>query len=414
MSKSNFSFGKIFVLGLGFGVISLTWAIYNAYVPLILESLMEGVAYINTKVGIIMTLDNIAAITLIPLIGALSDRTWTRIGRRMPFLLFGMPIAAIFFAAIPYINFSLWALIPVIVVMNIAMAAFRAPTIALMPDLTPSHLRSKANGIVNFMGGLGSIIFYGVFTTLFTQEKGNIYTDFPVAGAIMIVVLLVLLKTIREPRDEFVQSDKKQDGVFTSLLTVLKEKEASTKLLLGAIFFWFIGWNGVETYFTLYGTEVWGLEENVAAQYLTYFSLAFLLMAIPSGFIASRFGRKKTILTGLTGMFIMLAVATAVGVPWPMAAILLGCGGIFWALVNINSFPMVADMAPAARLGLYTGLYYFSSQLAAILAPPFFGFAMDITSRKAMFPMAAVSFALAFLMLLGVRRGEAAKQETAA
>ena len=414
MNRSNFSYGKIFVLGLGFGVISLTWAIYNAYVPLILESLMEGVSYLNTKVGIIMTLDNIAAISLIPLIGALSDRTWTRIGRRMPFLLFGMPIAAIFFAAIPYIDFSIWVLTPVIVIMNIAMATFRAPTIALMPDLTPSPLRSKANGIVNFMGGLGSIAFYGVFTTLFTEEKGNIYTDFPVASIIMIIVLLVLLITIREPRKEFVQSDKRQDGIFKALLTVLREKEASTKLLLGAIFLWFIGWNGVETYFTLYGTEVWGLEKDAAAQYLTFFSLTFLLMAIPSGFIASRFGRKKIILLGLVGMFLMLSSATLVGVPWPTVAILLAIGGLFWALININSFPMVADMAPASRLGLYTGLYYFSSQLAAILAPPVFGFAMDITSRKAMFPMAAVAFVLAFLMLMGVRRGEAAGQNTAA
>ncbi|MDD4658537.1 MAG: MFS transporter, partial [Eubacteriales bacterium] len=98
----KFSYGKIFVLGLGFGVISLTWAIYNAYVPLILESLLTGTTYLNTTVGIIMTMDNIAAITLIPFIGALSDKTWTRFGRRMPFLMVGMPIAAIFFAAIPY------------------------------------------------------------------------------------------------------------------------------------------------------------------------------------------------------------------------------------------------------------------------------------------------------------------------
>lgn len=414
MSRNGFSYGRIFVLGLGFGVISLTWAIYNAYVPPILETLMAGTAYLNTKVGLIMTIDNIAAITLIPLVGALSDRTWTRFGRRMPFLLFGMPIAAITFAIIPYVNSSMWTLLPVIFVMNIAMACFRAPTIALMPDLTPSPLRSKANGIVNFMGGLGSIIFYGVFTSLFTEKKGNLYTDFIVAGGIMVVILLVLLKFIREPRDEFVHSEEQERGVFKALLTVFGEKEASTKLLLGAIFCWFIGWNGVETYFTLYGKEVWGLAENVSAQYLTYFSLAFLLMAIPSGFIASRLGRKKTIIIGVVGMFLMLATATLVGIPWPLAAVLLAVGGLFWALVNINSFPMVADMAPAAKLGLYTGLYYFASQLAAILAPPFFGLAMDITSRKAMFPLAAAAFVLAFLMLLGVRRGEVTSQKSAA
>mgnify|MGYP000946982207 FL=1 len=405
----KFSYGKIFVLGLGFGVISLTWAIYNAYVPLILESLLVGTTYLNTTVGIIMTMDNIAAITLIPFIGALSDKTWTRFGRRMPFLMFGIPIAAVFFAAIPYMATSLWVLIPIIVIMNIAMAAFRAPTIALMPDLTPSPLRSKANGIVNFMGGLGSIVFYGVFTMLFTEAKGNIYTDFPVASIVMIVVLIILMIFIREPRDQFEQSDKKSEGIFSSLMNVFKEKEASTRLLLAAIFCWFIGWNGVETYFTLYGTEIWGLTKEAAAQYLTYFSLAFLLMAIPSGFIASAIGRKKTIIVGVVGMGIMLAVAYTIGVPWPMAAILLGCGGIFWALVNINSFPMVADMAPAAKLGLYTGLYYFSSQLAAILAPPVFGFVMDYTSRKAMFPMASLAFVLALICISGVRRGEAKK-----
>jgi MFS family permease len=405
----KFSYGKIFVLGLGFGVISLTWAIYNAYVPLILESLLVGTTYLNTTVGIIMTLDNIAAITLIPFIGALSDKTWTRFGRRMPFLIVGMPIAAIFFAAIPYMATSLWVLIPIIVIMNIAMAAFRAPTIALMPDLTPSPLRSKANGIVNFMGGLGSIIFYGVFTMLFTEAKGNIYTDFPVASIIMIAVLIVLMIFIREPRDQHEQSEKKSEGIFNSLVAVFKEKEASTRLLLAAIFCWFIGWNGVETYFTLYGTEIWGLAKEAAAQYLTYFSLAFLVMAIPSGFIASAIGRKKTIIVGVVGMIIMLGVAYTIGVPWPMAAILLGCGGIFWALVNINSFPMVADMAPAAKLGLYTGLYYFSSQLAAILAPPVFGFVMDHTSRKAMFPMASLAFVLALICISGVRRGEAQK-----
>lgn len=405
----KFSYGKIFVLGLGFGVISLTWAIYNAYVPLILESLLAGTTYLNTTVGIIMTMDNIAAITLIPFIGALSDKTWTRFGRRMPFLMVGMPIAAIFFAAIPYMATSLWVLIPIIVIMNIAMAAFRAPTIALMPDLTPSPLRSKANGIVNFMGGLGSVIFYGVFTMLFTEAKGNIYTDFPVASIVMIAVLITLVIFIREPRDQFEQSDKKSEGIFNSLAAVFKEKEASTRLLLAAIFCWFIGWNGVETYFTLYGTEIWGLTKEAAAQYLTYFSLAFLVMAIPSGFIASAIGRKKTIIIGVIGMAIMLATAYTIGVPWPLAAILLGCGGIFWALVNINSFPMVADMAPAAKLGLYTGLYYFSSQLAAILAPPVFGFVIDHTSRKAMFPMAALAFVLALICISGVRRGEAKK-----
>jgi MFS family permease len=404
----KFSYRSIFVLGLGFGIISMTWAIYNAYVPLILESLLEGAAFMNTKIGSIMTFDNIAAILLIPFFGALSDRTWTRFGRRMPFLLISIPLAALFFAVIPYVDFSLMALIPVILIMNLAMAAFRAPTIALMPDLTPSHLRSKANGIVNLMGGIGAILFYAGFTQMFKGD--STYNVFPVAAVIMIAVLVLLWIFVKEPREEFEETERRPEGIIRSLINIMSEKEGSTRYLLFAIFMWFIGWNGVETYFTLYGTEIWGLEQAQAASYLQFFSLAFLLMAIPSGIIATSIGRKKTILGGLFGMFIMLSISWFIKVPWPMAAILLGSGGLFWALVNINSFPMVADMAPAAKLGTYTGLYYFFSQLAAISSPPIFGFVMDHTSRMALFPMAAGAYIIALLLMMGVHRGEAAQK----
>ena|SRR5690554_1163622 len=415
--ETKFSYKKIFVLGLGFGVISLTWAIYDAYVPMILQSYlvdMPNVKYIDTTINAIMTFDNIFAISLIPFIGALSDKTWTRFGRRMPYLLVGIPIGALFFAAIPYIDFSFWALIVVILIMNFAMALFRGPTIALMPDLTPSHLRSKANGIVNFMGGVGAITFYGLFTKLFTENQGNIYAAFPVTGVIMIIVLLILLVSIRETKDQFIQSDKKSDGIFKTLISLFKEKKTSTYFLLGAIFLWFFGWHGITANFSRYGETIWNVSEDISSGYLMFFSATLIIMSIPSGIIASKFGRKKTILTGLIGMFLMLSVAQFIGAdPMPMIVILLAIGGAFWALININSFPMVADMAPAAKLGLYTGLYYFSSQLAAIISPPIFGIVMDLTSRRAMFPMAALAFACALVMMIFVRRGEAQPQTKA-
>jgi len=398
----SFSYSKIFLLGLGFLIITLTWSIYNAYVPPILERLLAHLPYTDTAVGFIMTFYNIAAILLIPWFGAMGDRTWTRFGRRMPYLLVSIPIAAIFFAVIPFTGLSLATLIPVIIIMNIAMAAFRAPTIALMPDLTPSEKRSKANGIVNLMGGLGALVFYFGFTKLMGVEMA-----FVVAGGIMIVILLILLAAIREPKEQFEESEKRPAGIIRSLFEVMGEKEGSTRYLLFAIFMWFIGWNGVETFFTLYGMNKWGIDESQAAFYLGFFSLSFLLMAIPSGFIATALGRKKTILAGLVGMCLMLG-SFYFATPIVLAIGLLISGGVFWALININSYPMVTDMSPVNKLGTYTGLYYFFSMLAAIIAPPVFGVVMDLLgTRMALFPMAAVAFLGALLLMSLVHRGEA-------
>jgi maltose/moltooligosaccharide transporter len=405
----SFSYSKIFVLGLGFLIISLTWSIYNAYVPPILERLLAHLPYTDTAVGFIMTFDNIAAILLIPWFGAMSDRTWTRFGRRMPFLLVSIPIAALFFALIPYVSFSLATVIPVIIIMNIAMAAFRAPTIALMPDLTPSEQRSKANGVVNLMGGLGALIFFFGFTTIMGVEAA-----FVVAGAVMIFVLAILLAVIREPRDHYEEAEKRPGGIVRSLFAVLREKEGSTRFIFFAIFMWFIGWNGVETFFTLYGMDKWGIEESQAAFYLGFFSLSFLLMAIPSGFIATAVGRKKTILAGLVGMCLMLG-SFYFATPIVLAIGLLISGGVFWALININSYPMVSDMSPAGKLGTYTGLYYFFSMLAAIIAPPIFGMVMDLLgTRMVLFPMASAAYLVALYLMTRVEGGEAIADDTLA
>lgn len=405
----SFNYFKIIILGLGFLIISLTWAIYNAYVPWILEQLLRHLPYTDTAVGFIMTFDNIAAIMLIPFFGALSDRTWTRFGRRMPFLLISVPVAAFFFALIPYVGFSLAILIPVIIIMNIAMAAFRAPAIALMPDLTPSVYRSKANGIVNLMGGLGALLFFFVFTSMVSVEGA-----FVVAAVIMISVLAILLAAIREPRDQFEVTEKRPGGIVSSLLEILKDKKSTTRYLFYAIFFWFIGWNGVETFFTLYGIDKWGIDVTVASRYLGFFSLSFLVMAIPSGFIATALGRKKTILAGLVGMCLMLG-SFYFATPIPLAIGLLVLGGVFWALININSYPMVSDMSPVQKLGTYTGLYYFFSMLAAIIAPPIFGWVMDIFgTRLVLFPLAAVAYLVALFMMARVQGGEAKTEEDAA
>ncbi|MGE5583934.1 MAG: MFS transporter [Bacillota bacterium] len=401
------NYGKTFVLGLGFFGISLSWSIYNSYVPIFLSDLLKDVAYRTTLVGIIMTFDNIAAITLQPYFGALSDRTWTRVGRRMPFLLAGVPVAAVFFALIPLTRFALAAMIPVIIVMNVAMTAFRAPTVALMPDITPSPLRSKANGIINFMGGLGALLAFFVFSQLFKVDPG---LPFVVTSALMVVVLLVLLRTIREPRDADGSANagggkEESVGIVQAMGEVLADQDKSALCLLLAIFFWFVGWSGVEALFTLYGVEVWGMTPAAASFALGFFSLSFLVFAIPSGFIATAIGRRRTILAGIVGLSLML-LAMRFAHPGTTLTALLLVGGVAWALININSYPMVVDMTTTAKIGAYTGLYYFFSALAAIVAPPVFGWFMDVMGKQVLFICAFVSFAAAFALMLGVRRGE--------
>jgi len=148
--KINYS--RLFVLGLGFMSISLTWALYNSYVPVFLDAALPAMAFKGLAIGFIMTLDNIASITLQPFFSAMSDSTWGRYGRRMPYLMAGIPVAAVAVTLIPLLRDNMTLMIASIVIMNVSMAVFRAPTVALMPDITPREQRSKANGVINLMG----------------------------------------------------------------------------------------------------------------------------------------------------------------------------------------------------------------------------------------------------------------------
>ena len=425
-SPVAFSYGRLFVLGLGFLVITLSWSVYNAYVPLFLGEALADRPYRTALVGAIMTFDNVAAVTLQPWVGALSDRTWTRIGRRMPYLAAGIPVAALSFTLIPLVRAHLAWMLAGLVVMNVAMATFRAPAVALMPDITPSPLRSKANGIINFMGGLGALVALFGFSSLYRVDPA---LPFAATSVLMLAVLAILLRAIREPRPAegpaaattddgeaggaLQASGRAGVGIWRALVEVWRDPDRSTRYLLLAIFCWFIGWSGVEALFTLYGVEVWGMQPADASFVLGFFPLAFLVFSIPAGIIATAAGRRRTILAGLAGLVAMLLVMAGVGPGMGLRVALLGAG-LFWALVNINSYPMVVDATTASRTGAYTGLYYLFSTLAAIVAPPVFGWLMDVLGRGVMFPAAAVAMAVASGLMLRVRRGEAPRTAAAA
>ena len=396
MNNGKLNYSNTFLLGLGFFCISITWSLYNSFVPIFLNKYISS-AFI---IGIIMTFDNIAAITLQPFFGALSDRTNTRYGRRMPYLLIGIPVSAAFFLLIPY-EFSLISLIAIVMCFNITMSIYRAPTVALMPDLTPSPLRSKANGIINFMGGFGALLAYFVGSKIYDYDK---HVPFMGTSLLMILAIIILYKAIKEPPAPALE-DKESSGIISAFMEIISDKDKSALFILFAIFFWFIGYQGVEALFTLYGVKHLGIKESAAALTLGFFSFSFLIFAIPSGFIATRIGRKKTIKIGLIGLMIVFA-AILFSKDITVIRGLMLIGGIFWAFVNINSYPMVVEMTTDNKIGAYTGLYYFFSSMSAILGPPLFGKLIDLVGYGVLFIMALCFFLLAFICITYVKKGE--------
>ncbi|MEA4882569.1 MAG: MFS transporter [Clostridia bacterium] len=401
-------YGRTFILGLGFFAISLSWALYNAFVPVFLDGLLADVAYKSTLIGIILTFDNIAAITLQPYFGAKSDRTWNAHGRRMPYILVGMPLGALFLALIPVFRSSFLAMITTLVLMNISMAVFRAPTVALMPDITPSPLRSKANGVINLMGGLGALLAFFIGSLLYRANKGF---PFYFAAVLMILSTVALRLWIKEtPAVEGTEKGDEAVGILGALREVFSDEDRSARAMLLAIFFWFVAWAGIEAFFTLYGKSVWGISEASAAFYLGFFSLALVLSSIPAGILATSIGRGRTIKIGIVGLAASLAALGFIGsgvkgVSIIVPAILV-VAGIFWACININSYPMVVDMASRSKTGAYTGLYYLFSSMAAITGPPLFGLLKDILGAGSLFPFAVLCTLAALFSIGMVRKGD--------
>lgn len=396
------NYGRTFTLGLGFFVISIFWSLYNSYMPVFYDKFVGS----TFLVGLAMTFDNIAALTIQPYFGGLSDRTSTRFGRRMPFLLIGMPAAAVFFVFIPQVAVSastIWPLLALTLLMNLFMSLYRTPTIALMPDITPSPLRSKANGIINFMGGLGALLVFFIGSMLYDID---VRMPFIVAAVIAFLVIIILYWRIKEPA-EAAGSARETSGIIPSLFEVLVSKDKSALFMLMAVFCWFLGYAGIDALFTLYGKYALGIKESAASFSLGFLSLAFLIFAIPSGFLATRIGRKTTIMTGIVGLLAVFMGLIFIKELTLVRALLL-LAGIFWSLININSYPMIAEMAPEGKVGAYTGLYYVFQNAAAIASPPTFGKIIDLAGNwSLLFVLSFIAFVGALIFMTLVKRGEA-------
>ncbi|KXK12515.1 MAG: major facilitator superfamily transporter [Chloroflexi bacterium OLB14] len=373
-----------------------------------------------------MTLDNIAALFIQPPVGAWSDRLRTPLGRRIPFILVGAPITAVAFGLIPVA-----AILPLFIACTstllLSAALWRTPLVALMPDITPSEFRSQANGVINFMGGIGAIVALQAGGALYKMSP-----NFPfwLGSALVVVSALIVYLFIEEPK-EYGETEQ-QPSMLESLKELFNDTDKSGLRILFAIFFWFIGYSAVETFFTLYAKNHLGLEVGDGATLLSVLPLFFVLAAMPAGFLGGKIGRRLTISIGLIILSIMLvmlfitpAKALLTGIaPLPLVGIPLVAGGtrmltlagvmlilcgIGWAFININSLPMVVDLTNAARLGTYTGLYYLFSTLSAIAGPNINGWAVQLTgdNYNIIMLIAPVFMLIAFGLMMGVKKGEA-------
>lgn len=411
----KFNYGKTFLLGFGFFGVSVIWGLYNAFVPLFLANKFH---LAPAFIGFFMTLDNIAALLIQPPVGAWSDRLRTPIGRRIPFILIGAPIGALAFGLIP-----LASVLPLFVACTstllLSMAFWRTPIIALMPDITPSSYRSQANGIINFMGGLGAIIAFLGGSALY---KINPAFPFWLGSILVILAAILVFIFIKEPK-VYEEQTKEEISLISSLRDVLRDPDRSALRILLAIFSWFVAYSAIEAFFTLYANKHLGLEEADGARLLGQLSLIFVLFAIPSGYIGSKIGRRITIMSGISLMTLamwmmyflpapvlitVLGKAPVLGTI-PVLGLLLMLAGFAWSLININSLPMVVDMTDAVHLGTYTGLYYLFSTLAAIAGPNINGWLVQLTGNNYnnVMLLAPLFMVIAFILMIGVKRGEA-------
>ncbi|MDQ0089361.1 MFS family permease [Paenibacillus anaericanus] len=386
---------KTWLLGLGFFSISITWALYNAFVPLFLDNYLKSTAMI----GFMMTIDNYFAMFLQPWIGHRSDKTNSKYGRRMPYLLIGMPLGAVFATLIP-LHTGFITLVIFMVLMNLSMSLFRSPTVALMPDITPDHLRTKANGVINFMGGLGSVLAFGIGSKLYGMGS---YLPFLCAGLVMLFSMFVLKAVIKEPIT--LAAINPSEVKPKNPVRIREQLDKKTVFILAAIFFWFVAYQGVEALFTLYGKNQLGMSDSAASFSLTFFSLAFLVFALPSGWLGAKFGKKKIILIGVVGLMVIFGSLIFIqSVLW--LRVFLIVGGLFWACININSYPWIVSAGREESIGTRTGIYYFVSSLAAITSPPLLGLLIDTFGYSALFISATGGMLLALLCMLKIAPDE--------
>ena len=408
-------------IGMAFFTIMMLWQVYNTYCPLFLSdffvntlNLYDGNAErCSYLVGIIMAMDNVFALFMIPLFGMWSDKTNTKLGKRMPFIIVGIIASVILFPLIPvmFITGNVGWMIALMGLILLFMNVYRNPAVSLMPDITPKPLRSKANAIINVIGCVGAI-FAGILAMIFTakQESGvlvynehTIWVPFALTAVLMIVALVVLLLKIKENKLAVEMKDQMELGEKLAETSeqiaedkpLNKQDKRNLVVLLIAIFLWFFAFNAIETFGSTYGVKVLGQSSSWWGTAVIVMTICSLIGFFPGAFLADKIGRRNTVLTGLIIMAVSLGVASVMA--FTMGAslvwlyyILIGIAGVGWAWINVNSYPMVVEMASKRNIGKLTGGYYAASMLAQSITPILIGFLFGVLGYKFMFPYAVI------------------------
>ena len=421
---------RTILVGLAFLSICAFWQMYDSVIPLILR---KSFGMDESLTGAVMAIDNILALFLLPFFGGLSDRTHSKLGRRTPFILAGTAGAIILMNILPILDnsysaeaapFKFISFVVVLGLLLIAMGTYRSPAVALMPDVTPKPLRSKGNAIINLMGAIGGIVYLGVAAVMYPTSKVkdlahvNYQPLFIVVSVIMAAAVIILLLTIREPKlaaeNQALERQHpewnlaKDDGSGHEVLPAPVKR--SLGFLLASIALWFIGYNGVTTWFTNYVDVVMGESLGGASTCLMVATAGAIISYIPIGVIASKVGRKKTILAGIILLaacflagFVLTTTFSSINAIMYVAFALVG---LAWAAINVNSLPMVVEMCRGSDVGKFTGYYYTASMAAQVVTPVLAGTLMKHISYKVMFPYAALFVILSFVTMLFVRHGD--------
>ena len=421
------NYKRTFLVGLAFLSISAFWQMYDGITPKILTNTFDMSETIS---GGIMAMDNVLALFLLPLFGSLSDKVSTRIGRRMPFILVGTALSVVLMLGLPLIDNSYavapapWKLIAFIVLLGlllIAMGTYRSPAVALMPDVTPKALRSKGNAVINLMGAAGGILYLLVSGVLYSNSRigdakhVDYFLLYAVVAAIMVISVIVLFATINENKltaevralSEPEEADDQPTAQQTKLPGAVRK---SLIFVLLSVALWYVGYNGITTWFTVFAEKSWGMALGDASMCLTIAMAGAIVSYIPIGFLSSRIGRKKTILIGcailaacFAGAFVYTLLANTFS---PILYVLFILIGFAWAAINVNSLPMVVEMCHLSDVGKFTGYYYTFSMAAQIITPIVAGALIENISYNVLFLYSALFVAASFVTMLFVKHGD--------
>ena len=407
MMKLNYK--KTILIGLAFLSISAFWQMYDNVIPLILKNTF-GLG--ETFTGVIMATDNVLALFLLPFFGNLSDKINTPIGKRMPFILVGTAIAVTLIQVLGHANNigSLPLFAGTLLVLLIAMGLYRSPAVALMPDLTPKPLTSKGNAIINLMGAVGGVAALGMIKLLvgsgLTPDYRPLFTGVSVLMVVCVVILFLTIKENKLRKEMRVDLTEEEIQQPQTTKDLPKDMKRSLSYILTSVSLWYVAYNAVTTAFSRYATQVWQMENGGYANCLLICTIAAIVSYLPIGMIASKIGRKKTIQLGVILLVICFFSAGLYSNYHGSLIIFFGMIGFAWAAINVNSLPMVIEIASAGEVGKYTGLYYTFSMSAQVITPVLSGILLEYVSYRTLFPYAVFFSICAFITISQVKHGD--------